>query len=295
MNKFAIVGGCNVDYIAVSNEKLISKASNVGTISSSFGGVGRNIAENLANLGNDVTMFTAIGKDFCGESLKKYMETLGVKMNLSDSELSTGTYMVINDNDHDIVAAICDNRIISAISPDYIRSIFPKLNEFEFIGIDANLDQATIDYLFANLKDKKIFVDTISPEKAKKFNNYLDKIYLLKCNLKEAKSLASNDNGTPKEVCEELVKLGMKNLVISNGPEDIYFADLSGEVKSLKVEKVTKFINTTGCGDTLTSGLIHELAKGQNLEKSLSFAAILAKLTLFSASSCSAEVRRYKD
>lgn len=41
-----------MDFIATSNEKLILKTSNIGSISVSSGGVMRNVCQNLATLNN---------------------------------------------------------------------------------------------------------------------------------------------------------------------------------------------------------------------------------------------------
>ena len=49
-----LFGGSNIDYIGTSDEKLIDGVSNIGSVSISFGGVMRNIAENLARLGNHI-------------------------------------------------------------------------------------------------------------------------------------------------------------------------------------------------------------------------------------------------
>ena len=68
-----LIGGSNIDYIGISQNKLISNVSNIGTISISFGGVMRNICENLARLNNNITFITAIGKDTLGQELKKQL------------------------------------------------------------------------------------------------------------------------------------------------------------------------------------------------------------------------------
>ena len=55
MEKVILIGGSNIDYIGTSKEELISNVSNVGTVSISFGGVMRNICENLLRLNNKIT------------------------------------------------------------------------------------------------------------------------------------------------------------------------------------------------------------------------------------------------
>ena len=75
-----VIGGSNIDYAAFSQKKLILGDSNIGKIKTSFGGVGRNLVENLARLGHHVTFLTAIGNDPQGKQLKEELESLSVRV-----------------------------------------------------------------------------------------------------------------------------------------------------------------------------------------------------------------------
>jgi pseudouridine kinase len=54
MAKVIVIGGANVDIKGRSSGAFIGGTSNPGDVMVSVGGVGRNIAENLARLGLDV-------------------------------------------------------------------------------------------------------------------------------------------------------------------------------------------------------------------------------------------------
>jgi pseudouridine kinase len=51
MKDILVIGGSNIDYLAKSSHPLIMEDSNIGSLKTAFGGVGRNIVENLARLG----------------------------------------------------------------------------------------------------------------------------------------------------------------------------------------------------------------------------------------------------
>ena len=51
MELVVVVGGANVDVKARSTAALVARTSNPGTVVRTPGGVGRNVAENLARLG----------------------------------------------------------------------------------------------------------------------------------------------------------------------------------------------------------------------------------------------------
>ena len=63
MKTVTCVGGANIDIQGFSNAAINMRDSNPGTVRLCPGGVGRNIAENLAWLGANVRMVTAVGED----------------------------------------------------------------------------------------------------------------------------------------------------------------------------------------------------------------------------------------
>ena len=63
-----IIGSANIDVAGYSHESLNYADSNPGKIKFTPGGVGRNIAQNLALLGNKAWLLSAVGSDFYGQS-----------------------------------------------------------------------------------------------------------------------------------------------------------------------------------------------------------------------------------
>ena len=79
----AVVGGVNIDIGGRSDAPLVAGDSNPGRIRSSLGGVGRNIAHNLALLGAKVKLITALGADDGAKRVEASCADLGI--DLSDS------------------------------------------------------------------------------------------------------------------------------------------------------------------------------------------------------------------
>ena len=98
-----VIGGANIDFKGRPYEKLMERTSNPGEVNISFGGVGRNIAHNLALLCVPVTFLSAIGDDEWGKKLLE--ETgkdrgegkAGVQVNdvIKLSNVQTGIYLAI--------------------------------------------------------------------------------------------------------------------------------------------------------------------------------------------------------
>lgn len=292
-NSLLLIGGSNIDFIATSDNKIIKNASNIGAVSISNGGVMRNIAENLARLGNNIDFITAIGNDSLGNSLKQELINLGVKIYTPNTLNSTGSYVAINNCNHDLYASICDNKIIDNISIDYLKTLDYLFQTHEYIAIDTNLYQESIDYIFVTYPDKKYIVDGISPTKVLKIKKHLNKIFLLKCNINEARSLMDIDL-LEKDLVSGLLARGTKNVVVSNGSKDIYLGNNDrNKIDIIHVDEIKEFENTTGCGDALISGVIDYYLSGKKLKESVAFGYELSKITLMSKGATSKEISKF--
>ena len=292
-NSLLLIGGSNVDFIAKSDKKIIKSASNIGSVSITDGGVMRNIAENLARLGNDIDFITAIGNDPLGNSLKENLLNLGIRVYTPDSDLATGSYVAILDGDNDLKESICDNKINDSITIQFLEEHKDLISNHKFIGIDTNLNQDIIDYLFKTYPNKKFIVDGISPVKVLKIKNYLNQIFLIKCNIKEARSLMGIDL-VEKDLVSGLLARGIENVVVSHGSKDIYFGNNHRyKIDLVHVEEVKNIENTTGCGDALTSGVIDYYLSGKKLKEAVAFGYQLSKITLMAKGATSEEISKF--
>ena len=290
---YLLIGGSNVDYIATSRDKLQKRVSNIGEVSISFGGVMRNIAENLARLGNKIDFITAIGEDANGKEMRNELIKLGINVITPKTDYPSGSYVAINDANHDMVDAICDNRSIRDLNTEFLKSQHDLIESHEYVIMDANISEEAINYLFNTYPSKKFIVEAISPSKVLKFKNYLDKLFLIKCNIHEARMLMGIDL-MEKDLVSGLLARGVKNVVVSHGAHDVYFGENYRRVDLVKVNEVKEFENTTGCGDALTSGVIDYFLRGKKLKEAVAFGNELSRLTLMSKGATSKEIEKYR-
>ena len=75
-----VVGGVNMDIGAVSHAPLVARDSNPGRVTTSLGGVGRNIAHNLCLLGEQVSMVTVLGQDSFAQSVRENAAAIGLDL-----------------------------------------------------------------------------------------------------------------------------------------------------------------------------------------------------------------------
>ena len=172
MEKVLVIGGSNVDYIGKCFYDVINEDSNIGNINISFGGVGRNIVENLARLGVDVTFVTNIGQDIMGHELKKELNSLGVTVYTPEGIKKSGGYLAIHDKHGNLSLALCEQSGIEKIEPKYLETLDNLIQSYNYIVIDTNFDKTTISYLLNKYQDKTIFIDAKSAATCRMYTNY---------------------------------------------------------------------------------------------------------------------------
>lgn len=285
MNKIFIIGGCNYDMTAFSYNPLIEKDSNIGKLYSAPGGVSRNIAVDLSYLDDQVSFLTAIGNDVHGDVIKKELRDLKIDLLNIKSDLPTSTYLAIHDSDGDLKVAICASDIYDQMKVEQLEPFLPILSTKKEIVIDTNINQQILNFLFEKLSVTKFYVEGVSANKIIRLKDNLNKIQLLKCNIIEARYLL-NKHANAEELVTDLLNLGVKQVVISQGSDPIYIGETS-HVESISVPKIDNIINTSGSGDGLFAGIIHELHKGSSLKEAVSFGIKVSQVILQSPISTS--------
>jgi pseudouridine kinase len=278
MEKVLVIGGSNIDFLGKVKDEFILRDSNIGEIEISFGGVARNITENLARLGLDVTFVTAIGSTYLDKALKEELLQLGVNVIVRDGNYKTSNYLAIHDNKKDMIAALCDQHINDAFDLSYLSTLKDLIQSFSYIVIDTNLDEEKIGYILSMCEGKIVFMDAISTQKALRLKKYVQRIDYLKCNLEEAQSLFQHQD------IDEIFHLSGKNLIISDGTKDILYKDRKNKtnyqaypVTPLKEEEI---VNLTGAGDALLSGIIFGIVNGYTLKDAISLGTKVSCATI---------------
>src|SRR3954466_3660607 len=101
------IGGANLDRKLRPLSKLKMATSNPARQDESFGGVARNIAENLARLSAPVALLTVVGDDSSGRALLEHAENIGIdtRGTLRLSGTCSGTYTAVLDDHGEMMLA----------------------------------------------------------------------------------------------------------------------------------------------------------------------------------------------
>lgn len=264
MKKICVIGGANIDICGSSLEPLRNYDSNPGVISYSFGGVGRNIAQILALLDQNVHLVTCFSSDYYGQLLQDDCTALG--MDIADSLVTdaypSSMYIAILDVNRDMKLGMSDMRILRTMSADMLDRALSKLDADDYVVIDANLDQEMIDYALEHAPCRTA-ADPVSTAKAGRLKPHLDKIAVFKPNQFEANELNGimilNDEDARKSL-NWFLEHGVKEILISLAERGILVGSEDGLY--WYTHRQIDLENATGGGDSLLGAYISARAAG---------------------------------
>ena len=263
-----VVGGVNVDIGGRSFAPLVAADSNPGSVSISLGGVGRNIAHNMALMGLDVRMLTALGDDLNGQRVAASCSELGIDMShaLKIPGAATSTYLYLTDPKGEMALAVSDMEICKKITPAYLSANLSLLQNAQAVVADTNIPEESLIYLAENCT-APLFIDPVSTAKAEKIRPILHRIHTLKPNRLEAELLSGvkiETSADMKKAADRLTELGVHRMFISMGGDGVYAAMGKDHVQLPNIPG--NMVNTTGCGDAFMAALVWAYLEGSDLE-----------------------------
>lgn len=279
---FFIIGGANIDIYCKSDKELIMKDSNPCKISFTYGGVARNIVENLHNLNEDVSFVTAFGDDYFADGIIKDLEKKDIDLSFSIRvpNHSSSIYMAVLNVD-DLFIGMNDMSVISKLSKENIDFLAKYVKEDDYLFVDTNLDKELIEYILNNVKGIKV-CDAISATKAVKLKGLTNKLDCLKMNLLEAETLSEKPMFLETETIKyikELVNEGVKEVLIT-GKDFLYVGSKDGVAKYSHNAYRQEPVNVSGAGDALIAYYISARGKDLSIDEASKRGLIASILTV---------------
>ena len=270
-----VVGGANVDVKAHSHRPLAARTSNPGTVSRSPGGVGRNVAENLARLGTPVSLVTAVGADPEGAWLLTETAAAGVSvLNAVRVGASTGSYVAVLDADGELVAGVSDMAAVDALTPDLVPGRL--VAEAALVVVDGNLSVETVAHVLdaAAAAGVRVMLEPVSVAKAARLAPLLGPerpLFTLTPNQDELEALGS---------AEQLHRRGAEVVWVRRGAAGSLLSTVDGEV-ALPAPDVEP-VDVTGAGDAMLAAYCHKILAGAGVEEAARYGHEAAALTVAS-------------
>ena len=259
------IGAANIDINGYSTSALLHEESNPGRVELCAGGVARNIAENLARLGVEVELLTALGGDGLQRLIIESCRAAGVGYSYCavDVTMPSSFYMAVLDCTGEMDVAVCDMSLADKLlTPAFLKSKRDLLEQADILVADAGLLRDPLCWLTREMGHKKLFLDTVSIKRCDNVEGLLPFFHTVKMNGHEALRLAgesSDREPTPQEAVQlagEFVRRGQTRCYITLGRNGVAFAQRGGSCGHLPALPVT-VRGASGAGDAFMAGAVY--------------------------------------
>lgn len=288
MGYVCVIGGTNVDIICTPNEQLHLRDSNPSKITITAGGVGRNIAENLARLSQQVKLISVIGNDVNAQIIRDNAILVGMDItHCMQVDMPTSMYVAINDSNNDMLVGANSMQSAQMLSQEFLSSKLELLNGASCVVVDTNMYHV-LPYVLSSAT-VPVFVEAVSSAKILLAKPHLKNVFALKVNHDEALALTGVDvdNILTAQLCYNNLCDRVQNLYITNS-QGVYVCTPNGAsfVKGIK----TEVVNTTGAGDSFFAGVVLGYMLGKDVTQCACYGQACSMITVKSPSAVSQQL-----
>ena len=263
------------DKIPTSGETILGDSYNIGP-----GGKGCNQAIAISRLGGKVNFISKLGDDEYGKLAinklqKDNIDTSNIIISKNHRTGVAGIHVDKNTgkNAITVVRGAPSSMTIDEINIDIIKQSKIFLTQLE-VPLDVTL------YCLKTAK-KNGLINILNPAPACKLNNqFFELIDYFTPNETEAEFYSGvkiNNEDDAKKSAKKLIKLGIKNVIITLGEKGLFYSNGKKEIY-IKASKV-KAIDTTGAGDAFNGGFSVALLEGKEINECLYLANRIAGLS----------------
>lgn len=279
-----VIGMIFVDIKGYPEAAFIPTGRNVGRVERIHGGVGRNVAEDIANCELRPTLVSLVDESGDAEDVLKKLNNHKVDTRyIRKTRDGMGTWLAVFDNDGDVAASISKRPDMSPIV-DILDSqgdeIFANADS---VIVEIDLDKEIIKRVFklAKKHGKHVYAVVGNMSIALERRDFLKSTDCLVCNLQEAAMLFFDDfsRKTPEEMAEILAgkvrAAQIPGMIVTMGGDGAVYANLSGEKGYCPARRV-EVKDTTGAGDSFCAGAAIGLTYGKTMGQACEIGAMLA-------------------
>ena len=279
-----VVGAVYVDVKGFPDDVYLPTGRNAGKVEFVHGGVGRNVAEDIANVELRPTFVSLVDDSAEGQEVIRQLQRHKVN---TDYILSVpndmGMWLAVFDECGDLAGSISKRPELEpmlALINEKGDEIFKDCDAIVVeMDIDKEIVKAAIN--FAEKYGKKVFAVVANMSIASQRRDLLQSIDCFVCNELEAGILFVDDftGYEPDALAEELfrrvISANIPSMVVTLGSRGAVYADINGDRGFFPAHKVN-VRDTTGAGDAFCAGVSMGLTYGKNMREAVEIGTRLA-------------------
>ena len=288
-----VIGAVFVDIKGYPMSNFNPTGRNAGRVEQVHGGVGRNVAEDIANCELRPTFVSLVDQSGSGEDVLRKLENHRVDTKyIRKTRDGMGSWLAVFDNDGDVYASISKrpNLLpIVEILEEQGDEIFEKADS---VVIELDIDKEIVKRVFALAKKyhKKVYSVVANMSIALERRDFLKSIDCFVCNIQEAGILFSDDysDKTAQEmipiIASKVKAAQIPSMIVTMGGDGAVYASKDGDMGFCPARRV-EVKDTTGAGDSFCAGVAIGLTYGKTLAESCEIGAHLAASVIVTSES----------
>ncbi|KAJ2016686.1 hypothetical protein GGI14_003464 [Coemansia sp. S680] len=238
------VGGAAIDVTsridATHATKSLSATSYPGTVLTSIGGVGQNIARAAHYLGAPTYLVSAIGNDAHGLSIKLDLDRIGMNpayLQFQAAGARTAVYNALHQPNGDLLVAVADMDINGMLSEQQIYKAFDELQP-GVVGLDGNISTQVLSTAIILAVSQQACV-VFEPTSVPKCASVLGALSSI-----DRSGTTSSVNGlvqviTPNALeLQEMAKVALELALVESAPSASLVSDLADDHCELSTDTV---------------------------------------------------------
>ncbi|NDI86497.1 carbohydrate kinase [Undibacterium crateris] len=287
------IGGANLDRKLRTLSDLQMGTSNPVSQYESFGGVARNVAENLARCGQRVQLMSIVGDDTAGQAILSYSAEQGIDTSACQTlaGVSSGSYTAVLDPQGEMVLALAQMDVCERLDPHFLRSRQRQRSAAAMIIADLNLPADSLSLLLQEAQQQQqqipLVLIAVSQPKMQRLPAQLQGLSLLILNhgeLEQRAGQALPDQAAIQQAVATLRAQGVQDVIVTMGSAGVLCTRPDTDLLTAIPAPQCEVVDVTGAGDAFSAGVCYSLLQqATQLELACQRGQQMAALTLQSS------------
>lgn len=286
----AVIGTTFVDCKGFAGERYNPGGRNLGHIKFVHGGVGRNVAENLALLGVPVKFVSTVDNTALADEVVKRLLRAGVNLDYLSRAGSRGmgVWLAILDQRGDLAGSISQMPDLALLEDFINRKGEQIISSVDHVALEIDLNEHISRTVFeiARHMKKRVYGIPGNLDVVLKHRELLRHTDCFICNDIEAGQLNGHSlEGAGVEDLQQVVvelaaATGLPSLVITLAERGAVYYDTGTGARGYQPAYPTEVVDSSGAGDAFFSGTVMGLIRNRPLEEAVVYGTRVASWTL---------------
>ena len=283
-----VVGNVFVDFKGFPEGVYIPAGRNAGRVEIVHGGVGRNVAEDIANVELRPRFVSMVDNTAQGAEVLRNLQNHKVDTKfISVVPDGMGIWLAVMNQDGDVVGSISKRPKMDAMLKllrEHGDEIFSDATSV-VIEVDIDTEVAKETFRYAEKYNIPIYALVANMSIALQRRDLIKRTTCFICNLQEAGIFFADDfselapDAMAEELCRRVQAAGLNSMVVTMGSQGAVWAEADGSFGVCPASSV-HVCDTSGAGDAFCAGVSIGLSYGKSLAEACVIGTRLAAATI---------------